>query len=56
MFMIAAGRAYLGDLDLVVAELGLEEVVHLGRRPSPQVTGRPQGCLAVVDPEVDRLR
>ena len=53
---LLAGRAGLGDLDLVVTELGLEEIVHLGRGPAPQVTGGAQLGLAVVEPQVDGLR
>ena len=52
---LLARRPDRGDLDPRVSQLGPERVDGLRRRLAPQVTGRAQLGLAVVDPQVDRL-
>ena len=49
---LLAGRPRLGYLNLVVAEVALEDVVDLGRRLPPQVAGGPQLRHTVVQPQV----
>ena len=52
---ILPGGADLGDLHLLVAQLFLDERVHLARDLAPEMLGGPELGLAVVEPEVDRL-